>query len=33
LPADAEYNYLDQAKRLDMYGIDFHKGTVSGASI
>ncbi|XP_055609256.1 tyrosine-protein phosphatase non-receptor type 4 [Uranotaenia lowii] len=25
LPADAEYNYLEHAKRLDMYGIDFHQ--------
>ncbi|XP_055382122.1 tyrosine-protein phosphatase non-receptor type 4 isoform X2 [Condylostylus longicornis] len=25
LPADAEYNYLEHAKRLDYYGIDFHK--------
>ncbi|XP_059613922.1 tyrosine-protein phosphatase non-receptor type 4 isoform X1 [Phlebotomus argentipes] len=24
LPADAEYNYLEHAKRLDMYGIDLH---------
>jgi tyrosine-protein phosphatase non-receptor type 4 len=30
LPADAEYNYLEHAKRLDMYGIDFHKATDSG---
>ncbi|XP_058830925.1 tyrosine-protein phosphatase non-receptor type 4 [Topomyia yanbarensis] len=29
LPADAEYNYLEHAKRLDMYGIDFHKATDS----
>lgn len=28
LPADAEYNYLEHAKRLDMYGIDFHRATV-----
>lgn len=29
LPADAEYNYLEHAKRLDMFGIDFHKATDS----
>lgn len=29
LPADAEYNYLDHAKRLELYGIDFHRATVS----
>ena len=23
-PADAEYNYLDHAKRLDTYGVSFH---------
>lgn len=28
LPADAEYNYLEHAKKLDMYGIDLHKATV-----
>ena len=28
LPADAEYNYLEQSKRLDFYGIDLHKATV-----
>lgn len=29
LPADAEYNYLEQSKRLDFYGIDLHKATDS----
>lgn len=29
LPADAEYNYLEHAKRLDLYGIDLHQATVS----
>lgn len=24
LPSDAEYNYLEHAKRLEMYGIDIH---------
>lgn len=24
LQADAEYNYLEHAKRLEMYGIDIH---------
>uniref|UniRef100_A0A182SL86 protein-tyrosine-phosphatase n=1 Tax=Anopheles maculatus TaxID=74869 RepID=A0A182SL86_9DIPT len=28
LPADAEYNYLEHAKRLELYGIDFHRATV-----
>lgn len=28
LPADAEYNYLEHAKRLDLYGIDLHKAMV-----
>ncbi|XP_058055013.1 tyrosine-protein phosphatase non-receptor type 4 [Anopheles bellator] len=29
LPADAEFNYLDHAKRLELYGIDFHRATDS----
>lgn len=29
LPADAEYNYLEHAKRLDFYGIDLHRATDS----
>jgi tyrosine-protein phosphatase non-receptor type 4 len=29
MPADAELNYLEHAKRLDMYGIDFHSATDS----
>lgn len=28
LPADAEYNYLEHAKKLYMYGVDIHKATV-----
>ncbi|XP_036337770.1 tyrosine-protein phosphatase non-receptor type 4 isoform X1 [Rhagoletis pomonella] len=32
LPADAEYNYLEHAKRLDLYGIDLHKATL-GSSV
>uniref|UniRef100_T1H1U8 FERM domain-containing protein n=1 Tax=Megaselia scalaris TaxID=36166 RepID=T1H1U8_MEGSC len=27
LPANAELNYLEHAKRLDFYGIDLHKAT------
>lgn len=29
LPADAEFNYLEHAKRQEFYGIDFHKATDS----
>ncbi|KAH8297751.1 hypothetical protein KR054_008585 [Drosophila jambulina] len=29
LPADAEYNYLEHAKRLELYGIDLHSATDS----
>ncbi|BFF98412.1 tyrosine-protein phosphatase non-receptor type 4 [Drosophila madeirensis] len=29
LPADAEYNYLEHGKRLELYGIDLHKATDS----
>lgn len=29
LPADAEYNYLEHAKKLYMNGVDLHKAIVS----
>lgn len=29
LPADAEYNYLEHAKKLYMYGVDLHKAVDS----
>lgn len=28
LPADAEFNFLDHAKRIDMYGVELHKAKV-----
>lgn len=27
-PADAEFNFLDHSKRLDMYGVELHKAKV-----
>lgn len=29
LPADAEFNFLDHAKRIDMYGVELHKAKVN----
>ena len=28
-PADAEYQFLDHAKRLELYGVDLHRAMVS----
>ncbi len=32
-PADAEYNFLDQVKRLDTYGVDLHRTRVSPSNM
>ena len=28
-PADAEYNFLEEAKHLEMYGVELHNAVVS----
>ena len=28
-PAEAEFNFLDHAKRIDMYGMELHKARVN----